>query len=706
MAYTITCDGETLYDLKKEISLITPVLILEDSAAGSLEFMMPPNHPLYSKIRKLLSKITVYRDGTEIWSGRPIEETVDFWKQKRVYCEGELAELNDTIQPQAEYHDMSEQAFLKALLDKHNAQVAADKRFTLGSVVSTENLYRFTNYESTLGAINEKLLSRVGGHLRIRKANGVRYLDYLKDYPRTSDQVIRFGTNLLDYAKNYDMSDFCTAILPLGATQEVSGGVDALTSYLTVESVNGGSIFVQNAAAVAAYGWIVKVVNWDDVTEPANLLTKARNYLSSVQYENLSLEVNAIDMNLLDGNEDSIQLLDQVRVVSAPHDLDRYFPVTAMTIPLSEPAQTTLTLGTAYKRSLTSTSINGAQDVKEALEKVPSKYSILEEAKENATQLITSGALGSHVVVLPDEIYVMDTDDTATAKKVWRFNVNGLGFSSNGINGPYGLAMTMDGQIVADRMTTGTLDASKATIINLNASNIKTGTLDASVVKIINLQAQNANITGVFENSFSNSTGSYVTRMVGGQMKVYWNGRLVGKLYCGNPDGGDSKGCVVLYQGSRDSEGNKAGDDYRRSYMTGSELIVGNNNGNTTDGSVWAGAYHAGHTPGLHSQIDNNSAWLGLSQNNAISGKFHANSVAVQTDASSGNQSYMTPTQLVVGQNGHESTDPITGTIFTGRIDIRDMMFVNNRGRYPDWRQVKDVNGNTVYALCGFTDPV
>ncbi len=592
MAYTITCDGETLYDLKKEISLITPVLILEDSAAGSLEFTMPPNHPLYSQIRKLLSKITVYRDGTEIWSGRPIEETVDFWKQKRVYCEGELAELNDTIQPQAEYHDMSEQAFLKALLDKHNAQVAADKRFTLGSVVSTENLYRFTNYESTLGAINEKLLSRVGGHLRIRKANGVRYLDYLKDYPRTSDQVIRFGTNLLDYAKNYDMSDFCTAILPLGAMQETSGGVDALTSYLTVESVNGGSIFVQNAAAVAAYGWIVKVVNWDDVTEPANLLTKARNYLSSVQYENLSLEVNAIDMNLLDGNEDSIQLLDQVRVVSAPHDLDRYFPVTAMTIPLSDPAQTTLTLGTAYKRSLTSTSIDGAQDVKEALEKVPSKYSILEEAKANATQLITSGALGSHVVVLPDEIYVMDTDDTETARKVWRFNVNGLGFSSNGINGPYGLAMTMDGQIVADRMTTGTLDASKATIINLNASNIKTGTLDASVVRIVNLMANNVELSGIF----SSTNGNYSAKQWAALYEIKWLSKPRVKIYAAAESDGDTLGIVNVFKGNVKENGDRADSTFRRSYLTPKTLAVGSDGNGNYDGDVFSNLVRTGST--------------------------------------------------------------------------------------------------------------
>ena len=48
------------------------------------------------------------------------------------------------------------------------------------------------------------------------------------------------------------------------------------------------------------------------------------------------------------------------------------------------------------------------------------------------------------------EILIMDTDDIATAKKVWRWNKDGLGYSSTGYNGPFALAMTQDGQIVAD----------------------------------------------------------------------------------------------------------------------------------------------------------------------------------------------------------------------------------------------------------------
>ena len=81
--------------------------------------------------------------------------------------------------------------------------------------------------------------------------------------------------------------------------------------------------------------------------------------------------------------------------------------------------------------------------------------SILDAAKANATSLINSG-FGGHVRIYPDRILMMDTKDEKTAKKVWQWNINGFGYSSTGVNGPYGIAITSDGRIVADFITAGT----------------------------------------------------------------------------------------------------------------------------------------------------------------------------------------------------------------------------------------------------------
>lgn len=112
----------------------------------------------------------------------------------------------------------------------------------------------------------------------------------------------------------------------------------------------------------------------------------------------------------------------------------------------------------------------------------------LEDSINKATELLTGG-LGGNVVInyrnatidgnlvkIPYEILILcDSDDISTATQIWRWNERGLGYSNNGYGGPYGTAITVDpitgdGQINADFITTGTLDALKATITNLSAS--------------------------------------------------------------------------------------------------------------------------------------------------------------------------------------------------------------------------------------------
>lgn len=116
-------------------------------------------------------------------------------------------------------------------------------------------------------------------------------------------------------------------------------------------------------------------------------------------------------------------------------------------------------------------------------------------AVANATNWIT-GTDGGYVVFQrntegqPYEILIMDQPTIETATKVWRWNNGGLGYSANGYNGPYTTAITQDGAIVADFITTGVLNAAIITAgilqskdgsssWNLDTGDVKiTGTLD------------------------------------------------------------------------------------------------------------------------------------------------------------------------------------------------------------------------------------
>ena len=396
--YTIFADGVKIFDdqyVVDDLMLISPKLTLSDNAAGTLTFTMPTTNAGYSIIKRLTTSIVVMKHDSIVWAGRVLEEEVNWHNQRKVTCEGDLAYLCDSIQPPNEFHNYTIKEWLGYLLLVHNLQVEESKRFELGDISVSEdvndNLYRYTNYESTIDAINDKLLSRLGGHLRVRHVGDKRYLDYFSDYPRTSRQEINFGDNLLSFTKKFDMSELCSIIIPRGEALEESP-FEALTAYLTVESVNNGSIFVVNDELVATYGQIVKVVDWEDVTKPENLLKKAQTYLSDTQFETMELELDAVDLASMLGPDYDIRLLDLVKCVSKPHGMDRYFPVTKITIDLTNSGDTEFTLGDTVRSSYTSATESKVSQVVNHISEVQKSNNLkIQEVKDTKQDILTPG---------------------------------------------------------------------------------------------------------------------------------------------------------------------------------------------------------------------------------------------------------------------------------------------------------------------------
>lgn len=457
--YKIYCDNELIFDLSSDISLISPILKLQDNNAGTLEFSIVPDNIIYDKIKKMKSEIKVFSDGKPIFEGRPIDETVDFKNCKKITCEGALAYLNDSIQRPAEYHNLSIRAYLETLIGYHNQQVSDDRlKFNVGIVTvhdDNDSIYKYTNWETTLQVIKTDLVDKYGGHLRVRIEGDTRYLDYLKDYPRTNTQVIEFGTNLLDFTKNIDATQIVTAVIPLGARLEESS-IKKLEERVTIKSVNNNLDYIASKAAVDTYGWIFKTVTWDDVHKPVILKHKAEEYLKSIQFENVVLKVKAIDLHMVNVDIEQIHLLDEIRVISNPNGLDKVFPVSEMTIDMTNPQANTITLGQTVIQAMSGSAVSNNEEIKKKIDELPSVDEAVQEAVKNATEMLNN-ALNGHVVKRKDELLIMDTADLETAKKVWRWNLNGLAYSNNGYKGPYEMAMTMDGSIVANRITTGIL---------------------------------------------------------------------------------------------------------------------------------------------------------------------------------------------------------------------------------------------------------
>ena len=496
--YKVLVNGALMCDSRiEELALINPVVDLEENKAGSFSFTIPPDHPKYDAVMRRKSVIQVIVDEEIKFCGPCIEAETDFFKRKKIYCEGELTFFNDSIQRPARYQNITVRGLLEALVANHNAQVEESKWFKVGIVTVTDpnnSLYCYTNMESTMTCLKEDLLDDLGGILRIRYENGERYIDYLAESPNTNSQVIKLGKNLLDFKSNIDSSDIATAIIPLGKTQETSE-IEGLETKLTIKSVNNGVDYVYNQDAVGAYGMITKTVEFSDVTNPSILKTKGEQYLADIQFENVVIEAKAVDLHMVDKEIEGFKLSDRIRVLSEPHGMNRYFRATKQTFNLNNPASDTITLGKLEYVGLS------AQTNQVATQSKAQSSAAVNQAVENASQIIAN-AMGGYVVKTNDEILIMDTNDIATATKVWRWNINGLGYSRNGYAGPYELAMTMDGAIVANLMTTGILQSADGK----SHWDLETG-------EIL--------ISGVFRQFDSNDTNNPSVEIVDNQVKVY-----------------------------------------------------------------------------------------------------------------------------------------------------------------------------------------
>ena len=515
--YEIWADDLLIYsDISplETVKVIEPKLTLADCAAGSLEMTLPPTNVGYNVIKRMITDIIVKCEGEEIWRGRVLSDDYDFWNRRKMVVEGALAFLNDSIQPPAKYMSQTTTilTFLTSLITIHNQQVPANRQIELGMVTVTDDdsqddddaIYRFTNYESTLECINEKLVDRLGGHVRIQRrkdANNVwhLYLDYLNDDSiGQNSQIIRFGVNLMDFVKSFDMSELATALVPRGARLEEEE-IEGLEPYLTVKSLGNkyeenpttheqelwhaaDSLFVLNPSAVATYGQITAVVDWDNVTDPNNLYNKAKKYLQDEQYDKMVLEIKAVDLHYAASSNARIKMLDKLRCISEPHGMDHTFPVTQMDIRLDRPDDSIFTLGTEVNLTLTQANSKINQNVLTKIDQIPSKSSILKAAKENAFDILM-GTDGGYVRFEkyapsdphydpnnPDVIHSIVISDGPTDEESlhkWMWTEGGLGHMHRDTyqddwvptyddgHGELDVAITMDGTITCNALNGG-----------------------------------------------------------------------------------------------------------------------------------------------------------------------------------------------------------------------------------------------------------
>lgn len=361
--YQIEYNGNILHhDNSETLRLYGIDLEIEANQLGALNFTIYNDHKYYNTLNKLKSVIKVKRENKTIFKGRILDYDAGFQNQWQVVCEGSLAFLLDTVvRPYNETEDTV--SYLTRLINNHNAQINDnEKTFKLGTVSDKLNVSinrTSSKYPTTWADINEKLVGKYGGYLIVEYGtNDECILNYItEDDFRLSNQKINFGDNLLDLKVNSKGAEIITAIIPLGGTEEAETRIDISTypDGIIQETAEGDVIrktgdYIYSEEAVNRYGFIVKSIIYEDITEDVGqLVAKAVEELNVTKKSIESIELSAIDLSKLGLNINAFSIGTMVSVTSTKHGYDKMlFPITKLSLNLLNPTSNKLILQKTY----------------------------------------------------------------------------------------------------------------------------------------------------------------------------------------------------------------------------------------------------------------------------------------------------------------------------------------------------------------------
>lgn len=451
---------------------------------------------------------------------------------------------------------------INTILSNANSNLATSHGFS----VATTGLSASKKFEHTVGSVRSALGGSDGSVLDVfgGEYEFDNYVIRLHQH-RGSDTgvIVAYGKNLTDIEVNTSMENSYTHLFPYCKDDEEN-----------IVTITNKRIAVTNTSGIAQRVLIKDFTSFfgdEEEKTSAALLSKANAWLADNDINAPSVHVKVSFVHLWQSPEyrdiaalEKVSLCDTVTVRHQTLGVDVKAQVIKTVYNTLSERYESIELGSA-KANFASTIKQATDKLQEAIDliKTVDNTSAITAAYtaaiDSATKAIT-GYSGGYVVLNPSlnpqELLVMNTADKNTATKLWRWNVGGLGYSRNGYNGPFTTAITMNGQIVADFITTGTLTA------NIIRAGVLSSALGDSYFNLESglIHTANAEIVG---GSISIGGGTYRTVIEDGSVAQYLNSLtnpIGGLVPIGSSSGvyecvyasnlSSSKGVSLAYQNS------------------------------------------------------------------------------------------------------------------------------------------------------------
>lgn len=338
-----------------------------------------------------------------------------------------------------------------------NADGAA--AFTFSSDNATQSTFQMSvpaSFRSMMGGVQGSILDVFGGEYHYDKF----LVENLAARGEDRGYTIRYGKNLTDLNQEEECSNCYTGVI---------------CYYNGEDGTVWGSMVSTGITLGYTRNLLVDLTEeFETLPDAAALTEAASDYIDSHEMTtprvSLTVSFQQVDETFME----RVTLCDTVSVFFEPLGVSAKAKIIRTVYDVLLERYESLEIG-SVRNSLADTILT----VEKEAELAPTK-STMQSAINRATELLT-GAYGGYVRLNRDangnpyEILIMDTDDEATAQRIWRWNQNGLGYSDDyGQN--YGLAMTADGEIVADYISTGILrsgDDGESFYLNLGTGELR-----------------------------------------------------------------------------------------------------------------------------------------------------------------------------------------------------------------------------------------
>ena len=375
------------------------------------------------------------------------------------------------------------------------SQAAVPNNYTAWSDIQTRNSTSVDDVISVrkmLGGVEGSILDTWGGEYQFDNFT----IKLWKNRGKDTGETIRYGKNLITAEQEKNIANTVTAIFPYARYKK-----DETSEEEILVKLSEGIIKTPNADRYARLK--CEPVDFSDKFEDGIVITEdmlrkvATSYAQSgIDEPSISIKASFQDMNKIKGNENlatfnSIDLCDTVTVIIEKLGINVKAKVVSYTYNVLKERAESVEIGetrTNLTKQITAESKEQADRIIKTATFSEKLEASLKQRIADATAAIT-GNSGGYVVLYPpenpQEIFVMDTPDTKTAKNVWRWNKAGLGHSSNGVNGPFNVAIQQDGTIIADFIGAGELDG-----MLIKAGTVKAESLSVEYKQSVTTKAQ------------------------------------------------------------------------------------------------------------------------------------------------------------------------------------------------------------------------